>query len=393
MRRPRSSFPASFPAGLPARLLAATAGLVVVYGSSLQAQSNCPPAPPAGQSGAIRVGVAPPPPLPEYDQPPIPAYGDVWTPGYWGWNAGVNDYYWNPGVWVAPPAIGLLWTPGYWGWGDGVYLFHAGYWGPTVGFYGGIAYGYGYWGHGYDGGYWRGRTFYYNREYNNLGGAHFNAVFDHRVAGDRLIGRVSYNGGPNGVRAAPTAAELTAGRERHLGATAAQLQHERSVASDDHYRAGINHGHPPAGMTHGGGASAHSAAPAVSSTHLEARHGQGQTVGGHAAPSSHAEHAADHRRSDQAAALSRQHASHPSATHPEARRPEPHGSPAYREPPRSPAYRPEAYRPEAYRPAPGPAARAVEGPRGAPPHQPPAREARPPGESRPGPIERPNGHP
>ncbi len=92
----------------------------------------------------------------------MPAYGYEWTPGYWGWNAGYDDYYWVPGLWVMPPAIGVLWTPPWWGWVGGLYVFNAGYWGPFVGFYGGIDYGWGYGGWGYDGGYWNGNTFYYN---------------------------------------------------------------------------------------------------------------------------------------------------------------------------------------------------------------------------------------
>ncbi|MGO9846654.1 MAG: YXWGXW repeat-containing protein [Methylocella sp.] len=52
-----------------------------------------------------------PPPLPYYDQPPLPAPGYMWTPGYWAWNN--LDYYWVPGTWVEPPHPGLLWTPGY----------------------------------------------------------------------------------------------------------------------------------------------------------------------------------------------------------------------------------------------------------------------------------------
>jgi len=92
-----------------------------------------------------------PPALPVYVQPPCPAVGYIWTPGYWAWDDG--DYYWVPGTWVLAPAPGLLWTPGYWGWGDGAYLWHAGYWGPHVGFYGGINYGYGYGGVGFEGGY------------------------------------------------------------------------------------------------------------------------------------------------------------------------------------------------------------------------------------------------
>ena len=66
------------------------------------------------------------------------------------------------------PEVGFLWTPGYWGWGGNAYFWHAGYWGPQVGFYGGIDYGYGYYGNGYQGGYWHGRDFYYNRAVNRV---------------------------------------------------------------------------------------------------------------------------------------------------------------------------------------------------------------------------------
>jgi hypothetical protein len=80
----------------------------------------------------------PPPPLPVQEQPPMPAPGYLWTPGYWHWNN--VDYYWVPGAWVEPPRPGVLWTPGYWGYSNGVYAFNPGYWGPRVGFYGGVAY-------------------------------------------------------------------------------------------------------------------------------------------------------------------------------------------------------------------------------------------------------------
>jgi hypothetical protein len=37
----------------------------------------------------------PPPPLPDYDQPPAPDPNYLWTPGYWAWGPG--GYYWVPG--------------------------------------------------------------------------------------------------------------------------------------------------------------------------------------------------------------------------------------------------------------------------------------------------------
>jgi len=39
--------------------------------------------------------------------------------------------------------FGFLWTPLYWAWVDGAFVFYDGYWGPHVGCYGGIVYGFG----------------------------------------------------------------------------------------------------------------------------------------------------------------------------------------------------------------------------------------------------------
>ena len=58
--------------------------------------------------------------------------------------------------------MGLVWTPGYWGYDSRRYAWHAGYWGPHVGYYGGINYGFGYSGAGYEGGYWDNGVFLYN---------------------------------------------------------------------------------------------------------------------------------------------------------------------------------------------------------------------------------------
>ena len=123
---------------------------------------------PAAHAGvAVSVTIAPPP-LPYYVQPPIPGDGYLWTPGYWSWDPATGDYVWVPGTWVLPPAVGLLWTPGWWGFVGGAYVWHAGYWGPHVGYYGGIRYGYGYDGHGYRGGRWEHGRFAYDRAFNNV---------------------------------------------------------------------------------------------------------------------------------------------------------------------------------------------------------------------------------
>ena len=83
---------------------------------------------PATAHAQVAIGISvnfAPPPLPVYDQPPIPGPGFLWVPGYWAWSDDIG-YYWVPGTWVQPPAPELLWTPGYWGFDGGIYAFHAG---------------------------------------------------------------------------------------------------------------------------------------------------------------------------------------------------------------------------------------------------------------------------
>jgi hypothetical protein len=199
----------------------------------------------------ISVGFAPPP-LPIYAQPPIPGPGYMWTPGYWAWDEGIGDYYWVPGAWVLSPEVGLLWTPAWWGWNDGVYLFHAGYWGPQVGFYGGIAYGFGYDGIGYAGGYWNGGQFFYNRAVNNVTNVNVTNVFTRPVSANRTT--VSFNGGPGGVQARATQQQLAAANARHVGPTSQQLQQTRLAAQDPALRASRNKGAPPIAATQRAGA-------------------------------------------------------------------------------------------------------------------------------------------
>ena len=188
---------------------------------------------------SIRIG---PPVLPVYVQPVLPGPGYIWQPGYWAY--GPNGYFWVPGTWVLPPETGLLWTPGYWGWNDGLFVWNEGYWGPTVGFYGGVCYGFGYGGVGYLGGEWRGGNFFYNSAVSNVAGVHITNVYNQTVVVNNRS-NVSFNGGPGGISARPTAAQLAAAHDpRVRPPTAAQTQHVASARSNHELLASVNHGKP-----------------------------------------------------------------------------------------------------------------------------------------------------
>jgi hypothetical protein len=174
-------------------------------------------------SVSVRIG---PPLLPVYVQPRLPGAGYIWTPGYWGWSEPDQDYYWVPGTWVRPPRVGVLWTPGYWGVEGGLFRWRLGYWGPRVGFYGGVNYGFGYGGSGYQGGRWNGRVFNYNTTVNNVDRTVIRNVYTVKVVNNVNVTRVSYNGGPNGVKAEPTAVQLREQQVKHLEPTATQVEHE-----------------------------------------------------------------------------------------------------------------------------------------------------------------------
>jgi len=246
---------------------------------------------------AVSIRVAPPP-LPVYVQPAIPGPGYIWTPGYWAY--GPAGYYWVPGTWVLPPAVGLLWTPGYWGWVNGAYLWHAGYWGPRVGFYGGVNYGFGYIGVGYVGGYWAHGVFAYNRAVNNFGRVHITNVYNKTVVNNVHVTRVSFNGGPGGLGARPSAAEEAAAHDQHTPPSALQAQHEHAASVNHNSFASVNHGRPSvaatsrAGEFHGQGVVGTRPAPvhAVSHQPRPAPHGP-QPVGhpeGHGEPQGGPDH-------------------------------------------------------------------------------------------------------
>src|SRR5277367_3556412 len=138
----------------------------------------------------VSVTVAPPE-LPVYEQPVCPGDGYIWTPGYWGW--GDDGYFWVPGTWVLAPEVGFFWTPGYWGWGGDAFVWYDGYWGPEIGFYGGINYGFGYFGTGYVGGRWDHGHFFYNTTINRVDVNVIHNVYNERV-NETTVTRVSFNG-------------------------------------------------------------------------------------------------------------------------------------------------------------------------------------------------------
>ncbi len=196
---------------------------------------------------SVSVNIAPPE-LPVYDQPICPGDGYIWTPGYWAWDGDYNDYYWVPGTWVEAPEVGFFWTPGYWGWGNGGYFFNQGYWGPQIGFYGGINYGFGYFGDGYVGGRWDNGHFFYNRDVSNVNVNVIHNVYEQKVT-NRQETRVSFNGGNGGIQARPSAREEAAAHERHVAPVAAQTQHIQEARSNQNLRASVNHGKPPIAAT------------------------------------------------------------------------------------------------------------------------------------------------
>jgi hypothetical protein len=194
----------------------------------------------AGIAVGVSIDIAPPP-LPVYVQPVAPGPDFIWTPGYWAW--GDEGYYWVPGTWVVAPSPGLLWTPGYWGWGGSAYMWHAGYWGPHVGFYGGVNYGFGYTGVGFEGCYWRGGHVVYNRAVTNVTRINVTNIYN-RTVEVRNYSHVSFNGGHGGIAARASAAQLAAEREHHFSPTSVQRQHFDMAARDRDLRASVNNGRP-----------------------------------------------------------------------------------------------------------------------------------------------------
>jgi hypothetical protein len=182
----------------------------------------------------VSINIAPPV-LRTYEQPLCPTDGYLWTPGYWAY--GQSGYYWVDGAWVAPPQAGFLWTPGYWGFASGIYSFNAGYWGPTVGYYGGVNYGFGYGGRGFDGGRWQGSHFAYNTAVSRVNTSVIHNTYVQQVSYG--TNHASFNG-PGGVSARPTSQQATLARQHQQ----ASFQAPRAQTAAGNTGAGRTFGQP-----------------------------------------------------------------------------------------------------------------------------------------------------
>lgn len=215
---------------------------VAVFGLSVAA--------PSAASAQFRVSVSigtPPPPLPYYAQPLLPGPDYMWAPGYWAY--GPAGYFWVPGAWVLAPEPGMLWTPGYWGASGANFTWYQGYWGRQVGYYGGINYGFGYFGRSYVGGAWYGPHFRYNTAVTNVNTTIVRNVYVDRTVINRYtvdrttVNRVSYNGGQGGINLRPSAEQMSM-RDHAVPMTAQQQEHQQVAAEARGQLASVNHGEP-----------------------------------------------------------------------------------------------------------------------------------------------------
>ena len=143
------------------------------------------------------------------------------------------------------------WTPGYWGWNGGLYIWYPGYWGPHVGYYGGVNYGFGYFGIGFVGGKWRGGVFDYNRAVMHVGAAHGwggNRVYEDRT----VVGRNTVGKQPRGLQrragrhqsSSPRRKRTRTMHEQHMAPTSFQTQHDAAAMHNTNNYFSHNHGHP-----------------------------------------------------------------------------------------------------------------------------------------------------
>ena len=116
--------------------------------------------------------------------------------------------------------------------------------------YGGVNYGYGYTGEGYQGGRWDNGNFYYNGAVNNISRERrITNVYNQPVSSQLTIHNPSYHGGRGGVTVQPTIGQRMLGAERHIQPTAEQAQHQSAARGNRALGASQNRGRPPIAAT------------------------------------------------------------------------------------------------------------------------------------------------
>jgi hypothetical protein len=127
-------------------------------------------------------------------------------------------------------------------------MFHPGYWGRHVGYYGGVNYGFGYMGIGFVGGEWHGRDFRYNTAVMHVNRERIRNVYEDRTIVNRYTvvndRHVAYSGGPGGIRHDPRPEERVAMREQHMAPSSFQQQHIQAARSDRSLYVKNNGGRP-----------------------------------------------------------------------------------------------------------------------------------------------------
>jgi hypothetical protein len=115
-----------------------------------------------------------------------------------------------------------------------------------VGFYGGVNYGFGYGGVGFFGGEWRGGRFAYNTAVVNVNTTVIHNTYVNKtvIVNNTTVNRTSFNGGPGGIAARPTQAELVASHESHVQPTGMQVSHQHMASANRANFASENHGRP-----------------------------------------------------------------------------------------------------------------------------------------------------
>jgi hypothetical protein len=199
-------------------------------------------------------------------------------------------------------------------------MFHAGYWGPHVGFYGGVNYGFGYGGVGFAGGRWVGNSFAYNQSVTNVNVTVVHNTYNETVVNNVSVNRVSYNGGAGGIRAAATAQERMAAQEQHVQPTFEQHQHVQQAATNPALLARNNGGRPsiaatprPSAFNAAGAVGAHGAPP-VAPHAMPATYGNRNPAGaGHGAAAAQPGGGATHGKPPAPKANAKQHPKPPPA--------------------------------------------------------------------------------